>query len=207
MGIIVDNASNNDTLFQFLMTITDDVSEDSCHIRCLAHIINLAAQDILAMLKVPGIEDDDGCDYDNETLDDIDLNYEIDDNEEVEEEVECEDEQENPGGNIIVKLRYVVRKIRKSLALRRKLKKLSEMYGIKYLVPVIDVNIRWNSSFYMIQRAEYLTIPLQHLCLNEKSLKSKIITSSEKIRKSYQANQHAATLQHSILCADLKLAD
>lgn len=62
--------------------------------------------------------------------------------------------------------------------MRQKLNKLCN-YGIKYLVPIIDVLTRWNSSFYMIQRAEYLAVPLRNLCLNEKSLKSWTILDSE----------------------------
>lgn len=178
LGITLDNAPSNNTLFEFLMMITDDISEDTCHIRCLAHIINLGAQDILALLKVPNDEDDDGYDYNNEQLDDIDLNYEIDDDEEdVEDEVN--EQQKSRGQTVIIKLRYVVRKIRKSVKLRQKLQKLCNLYNIKYLVPIIDVKTRWNSSYYMILRAEYLLTPLRNLCSNEKSLQSKMLTDTD----------------------------
>lgn len=79
LGITLDNASNNNTLFDFLMAITDDLSEETCHVRCLAHIINLAAQDILASLKVPQLDNNEEFDYENEDLCDIDLNERIDD--------------------------------------------------------------------------------------------------------------------------------
>ena len=68
MVITTDNASNNDTLIKMV--------EETCkskhiefftyhnHVRCLAHVINLAAQDALAKLKVKYIESE------NETLND-----------------------------------------------------------------------------------------------------------------------------------------
>ena len=51
MGITVDNATNNDTFFQWLEEL--GLNEATNHIRCITHILNLAVQDILATLKVP----------------------------------------------------------------------------------------------------------------------------------------------------------
>lgn len=53
LAITVDNASNNDTLFDWL----NEISQDSSRVRCLAHIINLAVQDMLATLKIPDADD------------------------------------------------------------------------------------------------------------------------------------------------------
>lgn len=111
------------------------------------------------------------CDLFFKVLDDIDLNEEIDDDDETELEFSSD--------LLILKLRTLVKKIRKSVKLRQKLKKLCGMYQVKYLVPIIDVKIRWNSSFYMIQRAEHSVIPLKNLCLNDKSLKSLLMSDSE----------------------------
>lgn len=80
---------------------------------------------------------------------------------------------------VIVKMRNLVKKIRKSTQLRQKLNKICIMYKVKYLVPIVDVKTRWNSSHYMIKRSEYLKIPLQHLCINEKSLNHLRITTSD----------------------------
>lgn len=109
LGITLDNASNNNTFFDFLMEMTDDLSKDTCHIRCLAHIVNLAAQDILALLKVPNVENIEEFDYENEDLSDIDLNEEIEDDDDDEDYHE-EDENNYRGQAIIVKLRNLVKK-------------------------------------------------------------------------------------------------
>lgn len=66
LGITLDNASNNDTMFQYLAEISEDISEEEIHIRCLAHVINLSAQDILALLKIPDVDEYEDFDFVNE---------------------------------------------------------------------------------------------------------------------------------------------
>lgn len=80
---------------------------------------------------------------------------------------------------VTVKIRTLVKKVRRSTKLRQKLKKLCTIYNVKYLVPIIDVKTRWNSTDHMIERAEHLLIPLKHLCLNDESLGHLRITSNE----------------------------
>lgn len=93
------------------------------------------------------------------------MNQEID-----EDEDEGGSEHDVDASGLIVKLRTFFRKIRKLVQLRQKRKKICDMYQMKYLVPKIDVKTRWNATFYMIQRAQYLAVPLKHLCSVEKSL-------------------------------------
>lgn len=56
MACTTDSASNNDTLMDSLESICKDqninFTKKNHHIRCLAHVINLAAQDALTTLKV-----------------------------------------------------------------------------------------------------------------------------------------------------------
>lgn len=114
-------------------------------------------------------EDDENEDEDNED----------EESEDEEDEVDEEEELSRGGSSPTGKLRKLVRKIRKSQKLRRKLRKLCVLYEVRPLVPMIDVSIRWNSTYKMILRGKHLRIPLGALCLNEKSLQSLRLMNSE----------------------------
>lgn len=64
LGITLDNATNNDTLFDFLEEYGLIAAES--HVRCLAHILNLSVQDILRVLRVPESIDDYEAEIDSE---------------------------------------------------------------------------------------------------------------------------------------------
>lgn len=61
LAITADNAGSNDTLFDWLDEY--GISAVSSQVRCLAHVMNLAAQDMLSVLKVPS-----HCDPENDNL-------------------------------------------------------------------------------------------------------------------------------------------
>lgn len=59
MGVTLDNALNNDTLFFWLEEY--GLTSVLNHVRCLDHIMNLAVQDILTELKIPDKNNDSEC--------------------------------------------------------------------------------------------------------------------------------------------------
>lgn len=73
----------------------------------------------------------------HKVLDEIEMNEDID--------LEKEEEEQTPIDNtaIIVNLRSLVKKIRKSVKLRQKLKKCCAIFGVDYPVPIINVKHRW----------------------------------------------------------------
>jgi hypothetical protein len=75
MACTTDSASNNDTLMSSLESTCQDkhinFTKKNNHIRCLAHVINLAVQDALSLLKVGYVEDEDEILNQNESTSDI----------------------------------------------------------------------------------------------------------------------------------------
>lgn len=63
-AITTDNAANNMTFLQHLETTCQEQSipfqAENRHVRCLAHVMNLAVQDFLAELKSQPLDDEDG---------------------------------------------------------------------------------------------------------------------------------------------------
>jgi flagellar basal body rod protein FlgC len=62
LAITSDNASNMDTMLSYIeksyMDAEINFNKENQHIRCLAHIINLAAQNALKHLKIEEMEED-----------------------------------------------------------------------------------------------------------------------------------------------------
>jgi hypothetical protein len=62
MACMTDSASNNNTLMVALENKCKnqniDFTQQNNHVRCLAHVINLAAQDALSTLKVRYVDNE-----------------------------------------------------------------------------------------------------------------------------------------------------
>ncbi len=91
----------------------------------MAHVINLAAQQILKNFKQP---------VDVETYD-------------------AGSESNDKMVTAVSRLSFLVRKIRRSPKIRRLMAKVCRENEVKCLIPIIDVKTRWNSTYDMLVRA------------------------------------------------------
>ena len=73
----------------------------------------------------------------------------------------------------------LVKKIRNSTILKEKLKRICEIEGIKYLVPVIGIKIRWNSIFDSIDCGLKLRKALDIVAHGNKKLNKFELNKSE----------------------------
>lgn len=72
--------------------------------------------------------------------------------------------------NSINKIRNLIRKIKNSTCLCDDLRLLCNMKKIKYLKPILDVETRWNSTYYMLKRFEELQPALTLLVADHQSI-------------------------------------
>jgi hypothetical protein len=93
-------------------------------VECMAHVLNLGAQQILKQFKQP-----------------------------IEKE-NCEPGSDSSDNMVtaVSRISFLCRKIRLSPKLRRLLEKVSSEKEEKYLLPIIDVVTRWNSTYDMLVR-------------------------------------------------------
>jgi len=142
LGVTADNASNNITMMACLEKYytahypAAGFSVTWNQVECMAHVINLAAQQILKNFKQP---------VDSDTY-----------------EPECD--SNDAVVTAVSRLSFLVRKIRRSPKLRfvefrsfvtdrRLMKKVCDEKKGPFLVPIIDVKTRWNSTYDMLLRA------------------------------------------------------
>lgn len=119
------------------------------HFRCFPHIINLAVQDVLKLINV------DIRQYHNDIYSYIN---EYNDSDEDKNENELSDDNINENGSeifsqIINNIRNTFKKIRRSEQLTIRLKLFCEAANIKFVKPMLDVKMRWDSSYGMLHTA------------------------------------------------------
>jgi len=139
LGVTVDNASNNTTMMREMQAVFDlrhpeaGFSAGWNKMECLAHVVNLAAGEIL---KCFSNSDDNLSNTETASHEDRIISS-------------------------ISRLSFIVRKIRDSPKKRREMKRQCEQKGVDFLVPIIDVKTRWNSTYDMLQRALELKVIIE----------------------------------------------
>ena len=139
--ITTDNASVNDAIFNELEFQLASWSRRDGQIRCLAHVLNLAAQTVLTTLKSEAREAEvvlEGW------------------------EAGSGNDEIGPAGTLS-RLRRIIAKIRSSTTLWEALKMEAQAIKLEWLAPVLDVRVRWNSTYKMIERALELRPALDRL--------------------------------------------
>ncbi|CAG7824613.1 unnamed protein product [Allacma fusca] len=157
LGVTCDNASNNDTLFEYLEKDCKEKNisfeSNKSRIRCFAHFMNLCIQDMLKHLK-------------SEQTDSVNKEH-------------VKIVGKSGIGKTVSQLRALMIKIKYLYSLKDRLYEFCDQFGVKKLQPVVDVKHRCNSTHAMNNRAEDLKGPLNALCASEKSLEKFIITESQ----------------------------
>ena len=138
--ITTDNASVNDAIFKELEFHLLSWSQHDGQIRCLAHVLNIAAQTVLTTLKSEAREAEVVLE-----------GWEESGNEEI-----------GPAATLS-RLRRIIAKIRSSTTLWEALKTEAQAVKLDWLAPILDVRIRWNSTHKMIERALKLRPALDRL--------------------------------------------
>jgi hypothetical protein len=143
LAATTDNPSNNETFLTHLEAVClhEGISfgRNSIHVRCMAHIINLAVQDFLAMLSSNAMDSEDVYDgqYDADT----------------------------DSTGFIQRLRKLLDKVRDSTQRREQLACQCKAAGIHPKELVVDMRTCWNSTHRMIERALELREPLNTMTL------------------------------------------
>jgi ribosomal protein S27E len=157
LAITTDNARNNDTLLEHLgETCRHEgvpFDRNSMHVRCIAHVINLAVQDFLGTLNAAAMDCGDA--YDGQ--------YSAD------------------AGHLgfIPRLRKLVIDLRDTPQRRERFANQCKTDQVDPKQLILDVRTRWNSTHNMIERALELRKPLDNMAMDDPGLAEYKLTAEE----------------------------
>ncbi|KAF5318361.1 hypothetical protein D9611_014218 [Ephemerocybe angulata] len=202
--ITCDNASNNNTMLKWFGTKLNQNKHrrnakvpkwkhSERHIRCLAHIINLATQAVIAThSKTPHLNTESSPTDVDTALDDL-------------ADISTAYDRDETG-----LIRIITVKARSSAKRTELLKQLQEKEGVKVpLNLILDMKVRWSSTFAMLKRAldlrEYLTDFIFKISMEEPSpekqraLRELCVTPAEwdQVKEFLRILKYADDAQHS----------
>ncbi|KAJ3504337.1 hypothetical protein NMY22_g17960 [Coprinellus aureogranulatus] len=197
LGFTGDNASNNDTLVEELSMLIPSFRGDAARIRCLAHVINLVARDVLSPFAQKFMADNKEAERLVTAMNDAALEEDFGDvpdddglapelvkrDGQVVEEVEGEanlkgclspltSKDVSAAQVTLTKLWKLAYKIANSPALSEALRDACKRVGIKPQRIKKDVSTRWNSTAELSQSGTYLRPALNRLTLMAEHNKS-----------------------------------
>ena len=156
LAITTDDAAVNDVLLRGVAEVCAErkiaFSKKEGHVRCAAHVLNIAVQALLEKLHAEATE--------------------------VEEECLASDSQVSTLASV-QKLRKLIARIRASPQRVEKLARQCEASGVPKRRALMDVKNRWGSTYKMLERAMLLREPLTHVAASEAELCGLILTDDE----------------------------
>ncbi|CAJ0644801.1 14788_t:CDS:10 [Entrophospora sp. SA101] len=187
LAVTTDNAMNNNTFVSSLADICYNeginFDIDNNHVRCLAHVMNIAVQHALKSLKATAANNKDEV----LNIDDNDVN----------------------GFHTIMKLRKLIVKIKSSPQQQERFSKACKLANLKYKELILDIVTCWNSTYEMIMCAiEYKEITVESVgradrymikwVLNEEEW-SKLVEISQLLHLFSRATKHISTNHYPTL--------
>jgi hypothetical protein len=79
------------------------------------------------------------------------------------------------------KVRSLMSYIKNSQPVRDSLKSLCKVKGINYLAPELDVNTRWNSTFYMLEKWKRMEPALNLLAADDLSVRRRYLNDVDRV--------------------------
>jgi len=153
LAITTDNASANDVFLRHVEKTCADrgiaFSKREGHVRCAAHVLNIAVQELLKQIHA---ENDEECPSSDSEVGSL---------------------------GCVRKLRRLITKIRASPQRIEKLARQCDRHDIPKLVALMDVRTRWNSTYKMLQRAETIRAPLSMAAVDDPELRTLTLTENE----------------------------
>ena len=144
-AITADSASVNTAMFRILERegYMDGFNTEDCHVRCMGHIINLAVQALLKELQVTA------------GIGELDEDDEVDDDEVL---------QATKLTQASYKVRQIIKKIRSSNQLWESFQAQAKVAKISPKRPILDMPVRWNSTYSMLERCLELRTAIDAVC-------------------------------------------